>query len=62
MKKCLCGCGAEVSSGKRFLTGHDRKLEAALARAMGGTERLKQLVEAALGRKVTSAEPKLSRK
>ena len=62
MKKCLCGCGESVAKGKTFVSGHDLKLAAALGRAMGGVERLKQLVDAALGRKVTSAEPKLPRK
>ncbi|MEH6592652.1 MAG: hypothetical protein V7746_20465 [Halioglobus sp.] len=46
-KLCDCGCG-ETTKGGDYLSGHDRKLGAAIERAAGGLLELKTLVEEAL--------------
>ena len=43
-KLCDCGCG-EMTKGGDFISGHDRKLGAAIERAAGGLLELKTLVE-----------------
>ena len=48
---CLCGCGEQPRSPKsRFAQGHDSKLLSKMAKAVGGIEALKDLVEEHLGR------------
>lgn len=56
MPICSCGCGQNTKGG-RFLPGHDQKLIAALVAAMGGVEKLRDLVEEKVGHEVI---PKLS--
>lgn len=46
MKLCECGCGSQTKGGV-FCPGHDRRLEADLARRVGGLVNLKLLVETA---------------
>ena len=46
-KPCDCGCG-EMTKGGDYLSGHDRKLGAAIERAAGGLLELKALVEETL--------------
>ena len=50
---CGCGCGQQTAGGK-FMRGHDAKLVGAIIGAVGGTTNLRALVEAQLGRKITS--------
>ncbi len=46
-KLCDCGCG-QMTKGGEYISGHDRKLGAAIERAAGGLLKLKALVEETL--------------
>ena len=49
---CACGCGQPTIGGARFVTGHDRRLEVAILNEVGGVEKLRDIVEKAIGRRI----------
>jgi hypothetical protein len=46
--ECGCGCGGATRGGA-FLPGHDQKLRIEIERQAGGLDKLKGIVERALG-------------
>ncbi len=52
LRICACGCGQPTVGGARFITGHDRRLEVAIVNEVGGVEKLRDIVEKAIGRKI----------
>lgn len=51
--ECICGCGEKTKGGK-FCPGHDQKLRKAIEDAVGGLESLRSLVEAHVGKTITT--------
>lgn len=50
MNVCLCGCGKPAR--RKYLPGHDRKLQAAIEKELGGLERLREIAEAIVGHRI----------
>ena len=50
MSVCLCGCGKPAR--RKCLPGHDRKLQAAIEKELGGLERLREIAEAIVGHRI----------
>lgn len=51
MPLCTCGCG-EHTKGGNWLPGHDQKLLAAIASAVGGLEILRVIAEKHMGHEI----------
>lgn len=51
--ECICGCGEKTKGGK-YRPGHDQKLRKAIEDSVGGLESLRSLVEAHLGKTITT--------
>jgi hypothetical protein len=52
---CHCGCG-DLTKGGRFLPGHDQKLRIEIERQAGGLEKLREIVEKAIGSRIEVRE------